>query len=97
MVLQPPVVKAEESVAPGDTGLRRVQLQLLKRLDDRVEAGGVERLDGGGSLRQLSLRSDDEVQAPEAHVRARDPADAMTRHPRLDVDVEMRKKPYLAR
>ena len=57
----------------------------------------MERLDGGESLRHLSLCRDDEVQVPKAHVRARDPADAMTRHPRLDVDVEMRKKPYLAR
>ena len=35
---------------------------------DVVEAGGVERLDSGGSLRQLFLRREDEVQAPEAHV-----------------------------
>ena len=74
-------------------GLRCVQLQLLKHLDDRVEAGGVERLDGDGSLRQLSLRCDDEVQVPETHVRARDPADAMTGHPKPEVDVETRKRP----
>ena len=42
-------------------GLRRVQLQLLKFIDDHVEADGVESLDGGGSLRQLSLCRDDEV------------------------------------
>ena len=42
-------------------GLQLVQLQLLKRLIDRIEASGVERLNGGGSLRQLSLRRDDEV------------------------------------
>ena len=53
----------------------------------------MERLDGGGSLRQLSLRCDDEVQVSEAHVRARDPADAVTGHPRPEVDVETRKKP----
>ena len=70
-----------------------MQLQLLKRLGDHVEAGGVERLDGGGSLRQLSLHCDDEVQVPEAHVRARDPADTVTSHPRPGVDVEMRKRP----
>ena len=58
-------------------------------------AGGVERLDGGGNLRQLSLRRNDEVQVPEAHVRARNLADAMTSHPRPDVDVETRKKPLL--
>ena len=31
-----------------------MQLQLLKCLGDRVEAGGVKRLDGDGSLHQLS-------------------------------------------
>ena len=70
-----------------------MQLQPLKRLGDRVEANGVERLDGGGSLRQLSLRHDDEVQAPEAHVRARNPADIATSHPKPGVDVETRKRP----
>ena len=61
LAFKPPIVEAEELVAPGGAGLRCVQLQLLKCLGDRVEAGGVERLDGGGSLRQLSLRCDDEV------------------------------------
>ena len=61
-----------------------MQLQLLKRLGDRIDAGEVERLDGGGNLRQLSS---------EAHVRAQDPADAVTSHLRPDVDVETRKKP----
>ena len=51
-------------------GLRRVQLPLLKHLDNHIEASGVDRLDGGESLRQLSLYRDDEVQAPEVHVRA---------------------------
>jgi len=74
-------------------GLQRVQLQLLEHLNDRVEANGVERLDGSGSLCQLSLHYDDEVQAFEVHVRAWDPADAMASHPRPDVDVETRKKP----
>ena len=46
-----------------------------------------------GNLRQLSLRRNDEVQVLEAHVRAWDPADAVTIHPRPDVDVETRKKP----
>ena len=50
-------------------GLQRVQLH-LKCLDDCVKASGVERLDDGGSLRQLSLHRDDEVQVPKAHVRA---------------------------
>ena len=53
----------------------------------------MDRLDGGGNLRQLSLRRNDEVQVPKAHVHARDPADAVTSHPRPDVDVEMCKKP----
>ena len=53
------------------------------------------RLDSGGSLCQLSLRCDVEVQALEEHMRARDPADAVTSHPRPDVDVETRKKPML--
>ena len=53
----------------------------------------MERLDGSGNLRQLSLHRNDEVQVPKAHVCARDPADAMTSHPRPDVDVETRKKP----
>ena len=70
-----------------------MQLQLLKSLGDRVEVGGVERLDGDKSLRQPSLRCDDEVQVLEAHVCARDLADTMTCHPRPDVDVEMGKKP----
>ena len=51
LALQPPVVKAEELIAPRDMGLWRVQLQLLKHLDDCIEAGRVERLDGDGSLR----------------------------------------------
>jgi len=61
LALQPPIVEAEEPVAPRDMGLWWVQLQLLKCLDDRVKASGVERLDGGGSLCQLSLCHDDEV------------------------------------
>ena len=73
-------------------GLRCVQLQLLKRLSDHVEAGGVERSDGGGSYHQLSLHRDDEVWVPEAHVRAQDPADVVTSHSRPGVDVEMRKR-----
>ena len=52
----------------------------------------MERLDGDGNLRQLYLHRNDEVQVPEAHMRAQDPADAMTSHPRPDVDVETRKK-----
>ena len=52
----------------------------------------MERLDGGGNLCQLSLRHNDEVQVPEAHARTRDPAGAMTSHPRPDVDVEKHKK-----
>ena len=50
-------------------------------------------LGGGGSLCQLSLRCDDEVQVPEVHVRARDLANAVTSHPRPGVDVETRKRP----
>ena len=52
-------------------------------------------MDEGSNPRQLSLRGDDEVQAPEAHVHARDPANVVTSHPRPDVDVETRKKPLL--
>ena len=70
-----------------------MQLQLLKRLGDRVEVGGVESLDVSGNLLQLSLRRNDEVQVPEAHVRSRDPADTVTSHPRFGVDVETRKRP----
>ena len=70
-----------------------MQPQLLKRLNDHVEAGGVERLAGGRSLNQPSLHHDDEVQAPETHVRARDLADVVTSHPRPGVDVETRKSP----
>ena len=69
-----------------------MQLQLLKRLGDRVVADGVERLDGGGNLRQLSLHRNDEVQVPKAHMRAWDPADAMTSNLRPDVDVKIHKK-----
>ena len=42
---------------------------------------------------QLSLHRKNEVLVPEAHVRAWDLADAVTSHPRPDVDVETRKKP----
>ena len=70
-----------------------MQLQLHKRLGDHIKASEVERLDGGGSLRQLSLRRNNEVQVLEAHVRAWVSADAVTSHPRPDVDVEMSKKP----
>ena len=70
-----------------------MQLQLLKRLDDRVEADRVERLEGDGSLHQLSLCCDNEVQVPKAHVHARDLADAVNSHPRPGVDVETRKRP----
>ena len=52
-------------------------------------------MDGGGNLRQLSLRCNDEVQVAEAHVRARDLADAVTSYLRPDVDVETHKKPLL--
>ena len=55
----------------------------------------MERLDGDGNMRQLSLHHNDEVHVPKAHVRARDPAEAMTSHLRPDVDVETRKKPLL--
>ena len=70
-----------------------MQLQLLKHLGDRVEASGVERLDGGGNLRQLSLHRNDKILVPKAHVHARDPADAVTSHPKPNVDIETRKKP----
>ena len=53
----------------------------------------MEGLDGGGNLCQLSLHRKNEVLVPEAHVRAWDLADAVTSHPRPDVDVETRKKP----
>ena len=70
-----------------------MQLQLLKCLGDRIEAGVVERSVGDGSHRQLSLHRDDEVQVSEAHVHARGPADVATSHPRHGVDVETRKRP----
>ena len=49
LTLQPSVVEAEELVASGGASLWCVQLQLLKRLGDRVEAGGVERLTAVGA------------------------------------------------
>jgi len=70
-----------------------MQLQLLECLGDRIEAGGVEGLNDDTCPCQLSLRRDDEVQVPEAHMCARDPADVVTSHPRPGVDVEMRKRP----
>ena len=57
----------------------------------------MERSDGGGSHRQLSLRRDDEVEVLEAHVCARDPADVVISHLRPGVNVETRKSPYLTR
>ena len=59
LALEPPIVEVKESVASGGAGPTCVQLQLLKRLSDHVEAGEVERLDGGGSLHQPSLHRDD--------------------------------------
>ena len=53
----------------------------------------MEKLDGGGNLHQLSLYRNDEVQVPDVRMCARDPADAVTSHPRPDVDVEARKMP----
>jgi hypothetical protein len=47
-------------------GLMSIQLQLLKSLDDRVEANGGWRLDERDSLHQLSLHGEDEVQTLEA-------------------------------
>ena len=82
LALKPPIVDVEELVAPRGAGLRCVQLQFLKRLGDRVEAGEVERLDGVRSLHQLSLHRDD-----EAHVHAWDPADAVVGHPKPGDDV----------
>ena len=49
--------------------------------------------DNSGSHRQLFLHRDDEVQVPEAHVRAWDPIEVVTSHLRLGVDVETRKRP----
>ena len=53
----------------------------------------MEWLDGGRSLRQLSLSRDDEVQVPKANMHAQDPAGAVTSHPRPGVDVETLKRP----
>ena len=53
----------------------------------------MERLDGGRNLRQLSLHHNDEVQVPKVHVHAQDPADAVTSHPRPNVDIDTRRKP----
>ena len=74
-----------------------MQPQLLERLGDLIEAGGVERLNDDRRLCQLSLHHDDEVQVPEAHVCTQYPADVVTSHSRPGVDVETRKSPYLAR
>ena len=74
-----------------------MQPQLLERLGDCIEADGVEGLNDDRRPCQLSLRRDDEVQVPEAHVCARDLADVVTSHPRPSVDVETRKSPYLPR
>jgi len=61
LALEPPIVEVKESVASGGAGPTCVQLQLLKRLSDCIEASGVERLDGGRSHGQLSLSRDDEI------------------------------------
>ena len=52
----------------------------------------MERSDGGGSHGQLSLCRADKVQVLEAHVRAQDPAEAVTSRSRPGVDVETRKR-----
>jgi hypothetical protein len=74
-----------------------MQLQLLESLVDCVEASGERRLGGCRSPHQLSFCGDDEVRGPEAHVRARDIADAMGSHPKPDESDETRKGPYLTR
>ena len=48
-MLHSPILETEELVTSRGMGLLCVQLQLLKGLGDRIEAGGVERLDGDGS------------------------------------------------
>ena len=53
----------------------------------------MERLDDSGSLGQLSLHRDDEVQAPKVYARSRDLADDMASHLGSGVDVETRKRP----
>ena len=77
-----------------------MQLQLfeglngcVEGLDSCVEAYGAKKLDGGGSPCQLSLCGDEEIQALEAHVRARDPADAVASHMWTVVDNKTRKRP----
>ena len=91
--VEPSIVKAEELVASGGTDLRCRQLQLLRRLGDGVKAGEKERLCGGRRPHQLFPHRDDEVQVPEAHMRARDPAEVVTSHPMSGVDIETRKRP----
>ena len=58
-----------------------MQLQLLKGLDDYGEASRAKRLDVGKSPRQLSFKDDEEIQAPEAHVRTRDPTHTVASQP----------------
>ena len=53
----------------------------------------MRKLDGGRSPRQLSLHGDDKVHAPEAHVHARDLANAVASHLWPIVDDETRKSP----
>jgi hypothetical protein len=70
-----------------------MQLQLLEGLNDSVDASRVRRLGKDRSPRQLSLCGDEEIQVPETHVCARDPADAMASHLWPDVDDKTCKRP----
>jgi hypothetical protein len=81
---------------PRGAGLQGVELQLLEGLDDRDEASGGRRLNGCDSPHQLTLRGDDKIQTPEAHVHTRGPVDSVAGHPKPDEDDETRKGPYLA-
>jgi hypothetical protein len=96
-VLQPPKVKVEELVTLRGTSLRSAQLQLLKSLDDCVEASGGRGLSGHDSLHQLSLHGDNEVQTPEAHMRTWGPVNSVAGHPKPNESDETRKGPYLVR
>ena len=71
-------------------------LQLLNHLVNCVEADGGERLDGSMGQCHLSSHRDDEVQVPEAYVCPRYPANTMASDPWPDVNVGIRKGPYLA-
>jgi hypothetical protein len=79
----------------GVRASRACILQLLEGLDGDIEAGGGQRLDGGGILRQSFLHCGEEVWTPQTRMYARGPAYPPASHPEPNENDETCKGPYL--